>query len=336
MFKFNIAMFMPEISRRKFIGTALGLGLSGIALEELIGPSIISKSLEEANRRAELERLERERKMKDFKENYPLVLDSIGEVKSVERSSVSIYDDGIGKDFSLKFSNENLIAVPTSSTTNDHILNLGEIASAFDITDVSFRYYNIRDFIRKGDSIRYVAIRGVEPYEYIPVLLDINNDKPFVKRERHKGYYKGIKEDFWIGNVVKIDDKKVPIGNYRSLLEVRNFDDEKWYLVVKDPEVTNRERRNAGAATGFWIGFLAGTSLSDKDPLFYGLFGGLAGAMMLEEAYKLPKEVVEKAKNLINSRLKYIKDLEEVLKKDSMIEYEVYHKLGRLYSLKPI
>jgi hypothetical protein len=94
---------MPEISRRKFIGTVLGAGLSGIALEELIGPSIISKSLEEANRCAELERLERERKMKDFKENYPLVLDSIGEVKNVERSSVSIYDDGIGKDFSLNF-----------------------------------------------------------------------------------------------------------------------------------------------------------------------------------------------------------------------------------------
>jgi hypothetical protein len=58
--------------------------------------------------------------------------------------------------------------------------------------------------------------------------------------------------------------------------------------------------------------------------------------MMLEEAYKLPKEVVEKAKNLINSRLKYIKNLEEVLKKDSMIEYEVSHKLGRLYSVKPV
>lgn len=57
---------------------------------------------------------------------------------------------------------------------------------------------------------------------------------------------------------------------------------------------------------------------------------------MLEEAYKLPKEVVEKAKNLINSRLKYIKNLEEVLKKDSMIEYEVSHKLGRLYSVKPV
>jgi hypothetical protein len=299
---------MPEISRKKFIGTALGLGLSGIALEELIGPSIISKSLEEANRRAELERLERERKMKDFKENYPLVLDS----------------------------NENLIAVPTSSTTNDYILNLGEIASAFDITDVSFRYYNIRDFIRRGDSIRYVAIRGVEPYEYIPVLLDINNDKPFVKRERYKGYYKGIKEDFWIGNVVKIDDKKVPIGNYKSLLEVRNFDDEKWYLVVKDPEVTNRERRSAGAATGFWIGFLGGMSLSDKDSFLYGILGGIVGSMILEEAYKLPKEVVEKAKNLINSRLKYIKNLEEVLKKDSMIEYEVSHKLGRLYSVKPV
>jgi hypothetical protein len=210
------------------------------------------------------------------------------------------------------------------------------MASAFDITGFSFRYYNIRDFIRRGDSIRYVTIRGVEPYEYIPVLLDINNDKPFVKRERHKGYYKGIKEDFWTGSVVKIEDKKFPIGNYKSLLEVRNFDDEKWYLVVKDPEVTNRERRNAGAATGFWIGFLAGTSLSDKDPLFYGLFGGLAGAMMLEEAYKLPKEVVEKAKNLINSRLKYIKNLEEVLKKGSMIEYEVSHKLGRLYSVKPV